>query len=368
MTELVRAFARELAGLPAYLYDLSALSDHVAGVRAALPGLEIFYAAKANPDAPILRTVSPYVDGIEVASGGELEHVRRTLPQARIAFGGPGKTDAELAAALRLGVERIHVESPYELGRLAQMGEADVLLRVNLSGDRAGAALAMTGPFGMDPELIEDCLGILAESPSLRLRGIHAHLASGLQADAAVRQATEILDWARPWLARAGVADPEINLGGGMGVDYLNPGRRFDWESYGRHISNRPKETLRIEPGRSLTVYHGWYVTDVLDIKRSHGNWYAILRGGTHQFRTPVGRHDQPFEVLRTGKNADLTNATVTLVGQLCTPKDVFAREQPVEALAIGDLVLFEMAGAYAWNISHHDFLMHPKPGFHYLT
>jgi diaminopimelate decarboxylase len=79
------------------------------------------------------------------------------------------------------------VESPYELARLARLGEADVLLRVNLAGDRAGAALAMSGPFGMDPELIEDCPEILAESPNLRLRGIHAHLASGLPADAAVR-------------------------------------------------------------------------------------------------------------------------------------------------------------------------------------
>jgi diaminopimelate decarboxylase len=367
MTDLVRAFARDQASLPAYLYDLSALGDHAARIRAALPDLELFYAAKANPDAPVLRALSPHVDGVEAASGGELEHVRRALPQARIAFGGPGKTEAELASALRLGVERIHVESPRELARLARLGDADVLLRVNLAGDRPGAALAMSGPFGMDPELIEECLPILAASPGIRLRGIHAHLSSGLQADAAVRQAAEILGWARPWLARAGVRRPEINLGGGMGVDYLHPARRFDWESYARRICAGPNETLRIEPGRSLAVYHGWYATDVLDLKRSHGRWYAILRGGTHQFRTPVARHDQPFEILRTTTKADMTNSPVTLVGQLCTPKDVFARDQPVEALAIGDRVLFQMAGAYAWNISHHDFLMHPKPTFHYL-
>ena len=57
----------------------------------------------------------------------------------------------------------------------------------------------------------------------------------------------------------------------------------------------------------------------------------------------------------------------VTLVGQLCTPKDVFARDIPVRRIATGDVVAFEMAGAYAWNISHHDFLMHPQPTFHYL-
>src|SRR5512139_395760 len=121
------------AGRPVYLYDLDGLADHAARIRAALPGVEIFYAAKANPEAPILRTLAPHVDGIEVSSGGELEHVRRTLPQARVAFGGPGKTDHELELALRLGVERIHVESPYELRRLAMIAarlgvHADVLL------------------------------------------------------------------------------------------------------------------------------------------------------------------------------------------------------------------------------------------------
>jgi diaminopimelate decarboxylase len=63
-----------------------------------------------------------------------------------------------------------------------------------------------------------------------------------------------------------------------------------------------------------------------------------------------------------------ITNEPVTLVGQLCTPKDVFAREVPTDRIAVGDLVAFSMSGAYAWNISHHDFLMHPKPRFRYLN
>ncbi|MDX6349458.1 MAG: diaminopimelate decarboxylase, partial [Streptomyces sp.] len=57
----------------------------------------------------------------------------------------------------------------------------------------------------------------------------------------------------------------------------------------------------------------------------------------------------------------------VTLTGQLCTPKDVLAHQVPCQELRAGDRVIFAMAGAYAWNISHHDFLMHPRPGFHFL-
>lgn len=127
---------------------------------------------------------------------------------------------------------------------------------------------------------------------------------------------------------------------------------------------------MRIEPGRSISAYCGWYVTDVLDVKRAHGSWYAILRGGTHHLRTPADRsHDQPC-VMFSGARRDVpavTDEPVTLVGQLCTPKDVFARRVRVEKIAVGDVVAFAMAGAYAWNISHHEFLMHPRPGFHYV-
>ncbi|MFI0374230.1 type III PLP-dependent enzyme [Actinomadura sp. 1N219] len=383
ITRLVEDHSRKLAAeaqLPAFLYDLDALREHASEVKAALtvPGApEIFYAAKANPDAPILRTLAPYVDGIEVASGGELAHVHEALPNARLAFGGPGKTDSELELALKLGAERVHVESPYELSRLASIArstgrEVNVMLRLNLAGDRSGVALAMSGPFGMDPELIESCTELLPASPEIRLHGIHAHLASGLDAPAMVAQSAEILKWGRAWLDKIGHRGPrEFNLGGGMAVDYAAPDTRFDWKRYATGIAALavPGETLRIEPGRAISVYAGWYVTEVLDVKKAHGQWYAVLRGGTMHIRTPVTKqHNQPFTVLhRDSEGPRVTGEPVTLVGQLCTPKDVFARKVPIDRIAVGDLIAFSMAGAYAWNISHHDFLMHPKPVFHYL-
>ncbi|GAA2726712.1 type III PLP-dependent enzyme [Actinocorallia aurantiaca] len=385
ITRRVEEHALELATsaqLPAFVYDLAALREHVSAVRSVLsvPGApEIFYAAKANPDVPVLNTVAPYVDGIEVASGGELAHVREALPDARIAFGGPGKTDEELDLALRLGVERIHVESPYELSRLARITkdsgrEAEIMLRLNLAGDRSGVALAMSGPFGMDPELIDSCTEILATSPQLKLCGIHAHLASGLNDTAMVAQSAEILTWGRAWLDRIGHTGPrDFNLGGGMAVDYsASDTITFDWKRYAENVAAlaQPGETLRIEPGRAITVYSGWYITEVLDVKKAHGQWYAVLRGGTMQFRTPVTKqHNQPFTVIhRNQPGPTVTDEPVTMVGQLCTPKDVFARDMPTDHITVGDLVAFSMAGAYAWNISHHDFLMHPKPTFSYLT
>ncbi|MCO5999979.1 type III PLP-dependent enzyme [Actinoallomurus rhizosphaericola] len=365
------------APLPAYVYDLAGLRAHAASVRAAIP-VELYYAAKANPDPRLLAALAPYVDGVEVSSGGELAHVRETLPGVRTAFGGPGKTDDELAAAVggRPPVHRLHVESPQELRRLAALRrETDVLLRINLPVAISGAALRMSGPFGMDPEALGACLDLLERAPWVRLRGLHAHLASGLAAEPLLEVAAQVLGWARTWME----GPKEVTLGGGMAVDYGAPDARFDWAAYGAGLASlrRDEETLRIEPGRALTAYCGWYVTDVLDVKRSHGEWYAVLRGGTHHLRTPVTKgHDQPFTVLPAGGEPSgggpacggpVASGPVTLVGQLCTPKDVFARQVPVDRLAVGDVVAFALAGAYAWNISHHDFLMHPKPAFAYI-
>ena len=382
IAERVRTTALDLAvanGLPSYVYDLPGLRAHVAAIGAAIAdtGVELFYAAKANPDPEILQALAPYVTGFEVASGGELAHVRTVIPEARLAFGGPGKTDEELAAALKFGVERLHVESPNELARLVRLSAGnpvDVLLRANVDFAVPGAALSMSGPFGMDEAGLRSCVDLLRGAPWIRPRGIHAHLASGLGATAMLQLADQILGWARPWLNThlPHIERPEFNLGGGMEVDYTAPDRHFDWAAYAAGLAQRATGAgvqLRIEPGRAITVYHGFYVTDVLDVKRNHGRAYVVLRGGTHQLRTPVTKgHDQPFAVVhRDGHGAALTSDSATLVGQLCTPKDVFATDVPIDRLRIGDLVIFEMAGAYAWNISHHDFLMHPKPGFHYL-
>ena len=190
------------------------------------------------------------------------------------------------------------------------------MLRVNLApadapaavAPGAGAGLVMGGqpsPFGMDPAALDECAGWLAaggaEAGQLRLRGLHAHLASGLDAPAALAAAGRVLGFARRWCARHGVRNPEIDLGGGMAVDYRRLADRFDWTAYGRGLAGaaEPGETLRVEPGRALTAYCGWYVTRVLDVKPSHGKVFAVVAGGSHHLRTPAAKgHDQPFAVI----------------------------------------------------------------------
>ncbi|MGR4881117.1 type III PLP-dependent enzyme [Streptomyces sp. LARHCF249] len=392
-----RLLTLDSTDLPAYLYDLTALSEHAAAVRAVLPErVELYYAAKANPEAEILAALGPYVDGYEVSSGGELAHVAKAVPGRPLAFSGPGKTPAELAAALELGVERFHVESLHELRVLAALAARTapgdgpvpgVLLRFNLplaAASLEGSSLAMGGrptPFGLDPAEADTAVRLLTDGtcPQLELLGVHAHLASGLDAAEQLAVAESVVAWAADLASRHRVRLAEVNVGGGMSVDYAAPEQRFDWTAYGaglaRLMSSHPDLTLRIEPGRSLTAYCGWYATEVLDVKHSHGEEFAVVRGGTHHMRTPATKgHDQPCTVLpvpewphpwpRPAATAD----RVTLTGQLCTPKDLLSRNVPAPGLRAGDRVAFALAGAYAWNISHHDFLMHPHPGFHFLA
>ncbi|MFB7373065.1 type III PLP-dependent enzyme [Streptomyces sp. NPDC056222] len=395
-TAAVRSHALALPAteLPAYVYDLAALREHAASVRHALPGnVELYYAAKANPEPEILSALAPYVDGYEVSSGGELAHVGKAVPGRPLAFGGPGKTPAEIMAALEQGVARFHVESAHELRVLAELAARrpspcpiGVLLRFNLplaDGSLAGSSLAMGGlpsPFGLDPSEADEVVGLLGGGayPQLELRGVHAHLASGLEAAEQVAVAESVVTWAETLAARHRTPLAEVNVGGGMNVDYAAAERRFDWAAYGAGLARlsaaHPGLTLRIEPGRALTAYCGWYVTDVLDVKHSHGREFAVVRGGTHHLRTPATKgHDQPCTVLPVDSwphpwpRPSARQNGITLTGQLCTPKDLLARDVPAPGLRAGDRVAFGLAGAYAWNISHHDFLMHPRPGFHFL-
>lgn len=151
-----------------------------------------------------------------------------------------------------------------ELGGEARGVTADVLLRANLDVPLpAGAALVMGGattPFGMDDEGLERCAALIPGT-GLRLRGSHAHLASGLGVRVALRAAAQVPRFARRWCARHALREPVITLGGGMDVSYQRPGATFGWEEYGRGLaelageaSALPGERLRIEPGRAVTA------------------------------------------------------------------------------------------------------------------
>ena len=370
----------------AYVYDLDALRQHILHMHDALPaGCELFYAAKANPEAPILHSLYDHVDGFEAASGGELSWLREQVPGKPLIFGGPGKLQSELQQAVRLGVEVLHVESLTELRRIQAIAleenqTVSVLLRMNIAlKGVTGTRLMMGGkptPFGLDEQELPAALHEIAASSQIKFRGFHFHLMSHqLDVDNHLTMIRMYLDKVRDWCDRWSLEIDLINVGGGIGINYLEPQHHFDWASFCQRLpdvtqfSQSQGWTLRFECGRYIAATCGYYVMEVLDVKKNLGEWFAIGRGGTHHFRTPAAQsHNHPFSVLRREHNAPWVNdQQVTLVGQLCTPKDVLARQQAISALAPGDWLVFSLAGAYAWNISHQNFLMHAPPEFIWL-
>lgn len=387
---LQQALGRADGPLCTYVYDLESLRRHARAVVGSLPpGFELFYAIKANSDLPILQTLAPLVHGFEISSGGELAWVRGHFADIPLIFSGPGKTDTELARALERGVEALHVESRHELERLAWLARArnrtvSVLLRVNPAIDGLQPTTLMMGgrptPFGIAGDQLPGCLDWLRAHPEIRLRGFHFHLMSHqLDAAAHLRLLDAYLEQTRRWRAQYGLDTLDhINVGGGIGVNYREPEAQFDWPAFAGGLAalsaRRDGLTVRFECGRYVTAFCGYYATEVIDVKHAFDRWFVVTSGGTHHFRTPHAQgHSHPFRVLPADAwrypfaRPQVSDARVNVVGQLCTPKDVLAQDAPIERVRAGDLLVFPYAGAYAWHISHHDFLRHPHPQHHYL-
>lgn len=396
VTEAARR-ARTDADLPlcAYIYDLKALARHAMQVREGLPKeCDFFYAIKANSDLPLLATLAPIVDGFEASSGGELAWLRQHFPDSPVIFSGPGKLDTELALAVDHGAT-VHVESLHELERLAVVARrsgrsASILLRVNPPlAELATSSLVMGGmptQFGVAIEHLPACLELVRQEQGISLRGFHFHLLSHqLDADRHLALLSAYIRQTLQWCATHDVRIDHVNVGGGIGVNYREPQKQFDWVRFSDGLTKllaeeclandaRPLPRLRFELGRFISAFCGYYATQVLDIKQAGGRSFAVVRGGTHHFRTPYAQgHSHPFRILpvqhwpHAYSRPEIRNCSVTVAGQLCTPKDVLATDVAVDALRAGDLLLFPYAGAYAWHISHHDFLRHPHPQHIYL-
>jgi diaminopimelate decarboxylase len=378
--EQIRVLARESSDpIAAFVYDLDALRTHVQVLKSCLPkGVELYYAIKANSEPEILQTLAPWVDGFEISSGGEID---RLVARKRFVFSGPGKLDSDLHRALTRQVEVVHLESLNEIARVNAIAarlncRQPVCIRINpVLPDNFATKLSMAGaptPFGIDEQQLAHAVMQVEQSSHLILSGFHVHAMSH-QVRAERHQ--RLLDWyLERWprwksLATRPGTVRHLNVGGGMGVDYVGS-EQFEWSALCGYLEKRLEQMthppiVRFEPGRFITAFCGYYLMQVLDIKHNHGKGFAVCRGGTHQFRLPVAQaHDHPIihVPMRRSTGRRGQKLTLTVVGQLCTPKDVLARDVELSDPEIGDLLVLPLAGAYGYNISHADFLCHPRP------
>ena len=368
---------------PLFVYDAALLAARVADLRAAMPAeLHLHFAMKANPHPDVVAFMAARVDGIDIASAGELSvALAAGADPAHISFAGPGKRDDELAAAIAARIT-LNLESEGEADRALRIAAGQgiqprLAVRVNPDFDLKGSGMRMGGgakPFGIDAERVPALVRRLIASGA-DWRGFHIFAGSqALDAEAIIETQTATVALAARLSEAVGASPPLVNLGGGFGVPYFAQDSALDVSRIGtalNHIlAERPPvladSRFAIELGRFLVAEAGVYLCRIVDRKLSCGEVFLITDGGLHHqlaasgnFGTVV-RRNYPLAI--ADKFGAEAVEVANVVGCLCTPLDRLGDQIALPRGEVGDLVAIFLAGAYGPTASPAAFLGHPAP------
>jgi diaminopimelate decarboxylase len=363
---------------PLFVYDSAMLTARVAEWRAAMPReVHLHYAMKANPYAPLLAFMARWVDGFDVASGGELKAALASgMVAEHISFAGPGKRDLELEAAIGAGAT-LNLESAGEAERALSIGARlgltpRLAVRVNPDFDLKGSGMKMGGgakPFGVDaaevPALVRRLLDAGAD-----WRGFHIFAGSqALDASAIADTQAQTIALAARLANEIGAVPPLVNLGGGIGVPYFPGDQAVDVAAVGAALGATlaardpilADSRFAMELGRWLVAEAGVYLTRIVDRKVSHGETFLVTDGGLHHQLAASGnfgtviRRNYPI-ALAPAFGAEPVE-TVSVVGCLCTPLDRLGDQVALPRAEVGDLIAIFQAGAYGASASPAAFL-----------
>jgi diaminopimelate decarboxylase len=371
------ALVDEAGGTPLFVYDLALIDAKIARFRAAFSGVDLHYAMKANPYGPLLRHIARKVDGLDIASAGEMDIALEAGVKARdISFAGPGKRDEDLSDAIHEGLT-LNAESEGEVERAlsiaAKQGRRPRLaVRVNPDFEIRGSGMRMGGgakPFGVDAERVPALVRRILESGA-EWRGFHIFAGSqALDPGALIDAQTATVALAAQLSDAIGAPPPLVNLGGGFGIPHFHGEQALDLEplsaALAATLEARPAvlrdSRFAIELGRWLVGEAGVYLTRIVDRKVSHGKTFLIADGGMqHQLAASgnfgqVVRRNYPVAIAnRFGVDGE---EEVSITGCLCTPLDRLADDVMMPRADVGDLVVMFLAGAYGLSASPQAFL-----------
>lgn len=375
--------AARVGQTPFYAYDRKLLQARVDELRATLPAsIKLHYAMKANPMPAVVGWMAGLVDGIDVASSGELKVAldAGTNPK-EISFAGPGKRRSELAQAVAAGV-LINIESFREVTELDAIAQdlklpARVAVRVNPDFELKGSGMKMGGgpkQFGVDAEQVPELLAEIAQA-GLQFEGFHLFAGSqNLKAESICEAQQKSYELALRLAESAPSPVRFLNLGGGFGIPYFPGEQRLDLSAVGANLAQiaaraaleMPDAELVIELGRYLVGEAGIYVSQVVDRKVSRGQIYLVVDGGLNHHLSASGNFGQVirknYPVAIGNRMTQQEKEIASVVGPLCTPLDLLADRMELAIAQPGDLVVIFQSGAYGASASPHDFLGHPHP------
>ncbi|MCY3804154.1 MAG: pyridoxal-dependent decarboxylase, exosortase A system-associated [Gammaproteobacteria bacterium] len=367
---------------PLYIYSKQAINDRIAALKAALPArVHLHYAVKANPMQEVIDYVAEQVHGLDVSSGNELKAALQSGIRAQnISFAGPGKSLQELKAAIAADIT-LNVESEVEFTRILSLCEetgqvARVALRINPDFELRASGIKTSGgpqPFGVDAEAAPELLEKISTS-AVEFRGFHIFSGSQvLQAKTLIEAHRKTFALAKQLADHAQVPVQTLNIGGGFGIPYFPGDAPLEVAPVMEHLEGlltEYRETFAetqiiLELGRYLVGEAGLYMARITDRKVSRGTTYLVTDGGLHHHLAASGNFGQALRrnyPITIGNKLGGHTETVTVVGPLCTPLDMLAKDMDLPKAEIGDLLVVFQSGAYGYSASPLEFLSHPRP------
>lgn len=348
---------------PFYYYDTQVLRKTLASINEEVskhPGFCVHYAIKANANAKILSIIREANLGVDCVSGGEIQAcVMAGFPANKIVFAGVGKSDWEIQLGLDLGIFSFNVESMPELEIINELAAksntvARVAFRINPNVGAHTHAHITTGlaenKFGISMHDMEPVIERCAEMEHVKFVGLHFHIGSQILDMGDFKALCNRVNELQDQLEKHHIHVENINVGGGLGVDYQHPNRlpipdfKSYFSTYARHLKLRPWQTLHFELGRSVVAQCGSLITKTLYVKQGDFKQFAIVDAGmTDLIRPALYQAYHKIENISSEEPSE----TYDVVGPICESSDVFVKAIDLNKVKRGDLLAIRSAGAY---------------------
>ena len=353
---------------PFYYYDMELFGrtvDHVARL-AQEHDIKVHYAVKANVERRLLEYISSKGFGADCVSGNEVLHAHSCgFPADKIVYAGVGKTDKEIFNALKLGIEAFNCESLQEIYVINEMAhvyglKANVSVRINPDIDAHTHKYVTTGlyenKFGISQHEFDKLIDIIKKSEHINFYGLHFHIGSQITRVSEVfalecQRVNEIV----AYFERNGLRVDNINLGGGLGVDYDDPDENAiadfkTWfETISANICRRNDQTVHVEPGRSLVAQCATLISRVLFVKSGETKNFLIMDAGMNDLIRPAlyGAYHKIENLSAAQRTFFPTHQAYDIVGPVCESSDVWGAGRLLPLSVRGDLMAIRSTGAY---------------------
>lgn len=350
---------------PFYYYDMDVLGETLQTIKelkAPHPNYHVHYAIKANANPRIMQTIAQAGLGADCVSGGEVEAAHNAgFAGKDIVFAGVGKSDREIINALNIGIHNFNVESIAELEVINELAhnlgkKAKICFRINPNVDAHTHAKITTGlnenKFGIAMEDMIPAIREAQKMDSVEYIGLHFHIGSQILDLSVYVALCERINQLQNELETNGIQTKNINVGGGLGIDYDMPDTHPipNFEEYFKiftdNLKLRDGQQLHFELGRSIVAQCGSLIARTLYIKQGHTKRFVIVDAGFTELVRPAmyGAHHHT-------ENLSVTDKTRTtkydVVGPICESSDVFSTDELLPVTKRGDLIAFRSAGAY---------------------